>query len=430
MSPRGPLAGYLLTLAAPYLMLVVVRALWRMLALWHGPVEAGLNALLPDVLTLVQVLPSVPNYLLEVLLGQAPVNGLPDFVLTLAQLWLLVRAALHLARHFFPAQMGDLPLIGGGNGTGELDGARLGRPWWTLVARMAFWTLVTVSALIGLIGGLFTGQYAGQVLLNAGGWPLWISIGLAALGVLWGQRFNNSAKDVVARHLGATLLPEDHPLTQRVHALADRLALPRPAVGYMMEPNAFAVGSTPQDAVVVLGVPLVRNMKADELDAVIGHELGHIISNDMRQMQFAVGYQKFFGDLFSFAAIIGTQTAASATKSRSSAMLTQSLGDSLKDLGGVVIFLAGELTCKKLSRDREYYADAVGAGLSTPDAMARALDRITAITAGQTANENRYAYLMFDGGKRRFRPFDTHPSTEDRKKALSAGTYTARLPRK
>jgi heat shock protein HtpX len=171
-------------------------------------------------------------------------------------------------------------------------------------------------------------------------------------------------------------------------------------------------------------------MKADELDAVIGHELGHIISNDMRQMQFAVGYQKFFGDLFSFAAIIGTQTAASATKSRSSAMLTQSLGDSLKDLGGVVIFLAGELTCKKLSRDREYYADAVGAGLSTPDAMARALDRITAITAGQTANENRYAYLMFDGGKRRFRPFDTHPSTEDRKKALSAGTYTARLPRK
>ncbi len=96
----------------------------------------------------------------------------------------------------------------------------------------------------------------------------------------------------------------------------------------------------------------------------------------------------------------------------------------------MLIFLAGELTCKKLSRDREYYADAVGAGLTSPDAMARALDRVAAIAAGQTPAENRYAYLMFGGGKPRFRPFDTHPSTEDRKKALSAGTYTARLPRK
>lgn len=430
MPPRGPLAGYLLTLAGPYVVLVILRAFWLVFAVWVPLNDAIVATLLPNVPQLLMVLPELPAYLFALATGQAIVNGLPEFVLSIAQLWLWSRAALQVARHFFPAQMAAIPLIGGSQGTGELDGQRLRRPWWTLVARMAFWTLVTVSMLIGVVGGLFQREYAGQVLATAGGWPMWISFSLAALGVCWGQRFNSSVREVVAGHVGATFLPEDHPLTRRVHTLADRLTLPRPAVAYMMQTNAFAVGSTPKDAAVVLGVPLIRNMKADELDAVIGHELGHIASNDMRQMQFAVGYQKFFGDLFSLAAIFGTQAAASATKSRSSALLAETLGDSVKELGGVLIFLAGELTCKKLSRDREYHADAVGAGLTSPDAMARALDRVAAIATGQTPAENRYAYLMFGGGKPRFRPFDTHPSTEDRKKALSAGTYTARLPRK
>ena len=94
---------------------------------------------------------------------------------------------------------------------------------------------------------------------------------------------------------GVSYLAADHPLSQRVAALAKKVGLPAPSVGVVNVINAFAMGSSSSDAAVVLGLPLIQSFSDEELDAVIGHELGHIVSNDMLRMQFAEGFQSMLG---------------------------------------------------------------------------------------------------------------------------------------
>lgn len=48
------------------------------------------------------------------------------------------------------------------------------------------------------------------------------------------------------------------------------------------EMNAFAAGFDPkQDAVVAATEGIIKRLEPDELKAVIGHEIGHIVHGDM-----------------------------------------------------------------------------------------------------------------------------------------------------
>lgn len=420
-------ADELRRLGVTYAIVTVLRMIWGALL---APVYGALAYILPNPLGLFGVFDWLRE-LFGALLGRWGVNGLVDYPLLVSQTVLIVLVARTLLFALRPDVAAKLPTLSrrSMDGTGDIDGGGLRRPWWIVPAYMAFGTFYTVSflfALIGMLGG--RGLYGG---LSAGGpWPLWLALALMALGLLWGHRFNRSARGTVAAMFGVTPLADDHWLTQRVHKLAARLDLPPPAVGVVGEVNAFAVGSNPKDAMVVLGAPLVKQLTAEQLDAVIGHELGHVVSSDMRQMQYAVGYQRMFSDLFAVIASFTTQLAGAFTKTRTGAVLAQSPGDLGQELGGAVLFVGGELLSKGLSRRREFHADAIGAGLTSPEAMAGALDRIAEIRTNPTPAENRYAYLMFRGGEGRFRPFATHPSMQQRKQALATRAYVRRLPRK
>ena len=193
--------------------------------------------------------------------------------------------------------------------------------------------------------------------------------------------------------------------------------------------NAFAMGASVKDAAVVIGAPLAKSLSPDELDAVIGHELGHIVSGDMRQMQLAEGYQTLFGNLFNIIGTISTAVAVNATKTRSSAQAASAFGQLFTLLGRRIIFFASELLVKGLSRSREYYADAIGAGLTSPSAMANALRKLESLPATPTPAESQYGYLMFKGF-RLGHPFATHPTVASRIKALEDGTFLRQLPRR
>jgi Zn-dependent protease with chaperone function len=60
------------------------------------------------------------------------------------------------------------------------------------------------------------------------------------------------------------------------------------------------------------------------------------------------------------------------------------LGHMLGDLGRVTVFLGSELLVMRMSRSREFYADAIGAALSSPDAMGRALQRLHGLAPTRT----------------------------------------------
>ncbi|TBD04563.1 DUF4189 domain-containing protein [Rhizobium leguminosarum] len=264
-------------------------------------------------------------------------------------------------------------------------------------------------------------------LLYDGPIPIAVGAVLSVLGLLFGGRYVARAASDVNTSFGVTPLDEGHWLTQRVHALADALKLPRPAVGMTNVINAFAMGADQKSAMVVIGKPLLDYEK-DELDAIIGHELGHILHNDVARMQFAEGFQRMLVNVVNLLTIVGAVLAATATKSSKRSNAEAQLNVQLTKLVGAAarqtLFVGTELVTKGISRNREFHADAVGAHVTSPDAMGRALKRIHGVVEKPTAQERHYGYLMFRGA--RFgRLFSTHPTLNARLAALKVGQVAA-----
>src|SRR5262249_16714432 len=70
------------------------------------------------------------------------------------------------------------------------------------------------------------------------------------------------------------------PLTRR---LCDRMGLPMPKLWLIPEgaPNAFATRRNPSHSSVAVTVGLLELMNDREVEAVIGHELGHVLHRDI-----------------------------------------------------------------------------------------------------------------------------------------------------
>ncbi|WP_342154320.1 M48 family metalloprotease [Methylorubrum sp. SB2] len=318
-----------------------------------------------------------------------------------------------------------------------LSGAKLSRASWSTPIWMTLWLVVLAYAVSYIIAG-YMGQPnswcrrcaptpAWNVLRDQIGLltPLWWGLGVSAFGMAIGLSAMVAAEERTQKALNFRFLDNDHTLTRRVHTLAARLDLPPPRVGIMNAANAFAVGTDRRSAAVILGVPLINSLRTDELDAVIGHELGHIASGDMRGMVFAEGYQSMFGAFFATIGIIIQILLSVALKSGHAGGGTAPLVNAFTTLGRVLFGFVGEVLTKGLSRKREFYADAIGAAVTSPDAMTRVLQRLEGLPVKATPAENKYAYLMFKG--RGGDLFSTHPSTADRIAALQSGAYLTRM---
>jgi Zn-dependent protease with chaperone function len=249
-------------------------------------------------------------------------------------------------------------------------------------------------------------------------YPMLVGLALSVLGLMFGGRYIARASGDVSTSFGVVPVADDHWLAVRVHGFADQLKLPRPAVGITSVMNAFAMGARQKSSMVVIGKPLFEFEK-DELDAIIGHELGHILHKDIALMQFAEGFQRMLVGVVNILTVFGMFFAASASRKRANARLNAHLAWGTGVVVRKTVFVASELVTKGISRNREFHADAVGAHLTSTDAMAGALRRVHDVTAKPTAQEHHYGYLMF----RRAgfgNLFSTHPTLQARLKALDA----------
>lgn len=415
-----------------YAWVSALRVLWRWLL--TGDLSAALIGLLPNPSTIYAGFSRGFSAWFGWGGVGASIGPMVNSLLGLMQLGLVVGLALWAVEHFRPDLAAKAPFLFGHKKEedGALDAARLRRPWWMMPVLLTFSVIVTLYVISGwFVMSSASGYRAPHNLLAAmaqiGSVPLYIGLVLGALGLIWGYRFNASAAATIGGMFNIRELSNDHPLTLRVHALAKKLELPPPKVAVTEAVNAFAVGTSIKQAMVVIGAPLVRNLNLEELDAVIGHELGHIISGDMRQMQFAEGYQRMFGDVFYGLGQFVGHVGAAMAQQRSTAALGRMAADLFSLLGRAILNLGGEVAVKGLSRSREYYADAIGAALTSPAAMAGALEKLQKIPSEPTAGETEYAYLMFKGGSLRW-IFSTHPETEKRKQALEKRTHLRLLP--
>ncbi|MCI3950401.1 MAG: Heat shock protein Metallo peptidase family, partial [Acidimicrobiales bacterium] len=134
-------------------------------------------------------------------------------------------------------------------------------------------------------------------------------------------------------------------------------------------PNAFATGRSPDRAVVCVTTGILRTLDAEELEAVLAHELSHVAHRDVLVMTIA-----------SSAGI------AAGMLTRGAQFGGLGRGRSNGGGGGVLIALAISLAVyaisfmllRLLSRYRELCADRSGAYLTMkPQALASALTKIS-----------------------------------------------------
>ena len=187
------------------------------------------------------------------------------------------------------------------------------------------------------------------------------------------------------------------------------------------QPNAFATGRNPENAVICVTTGLLDKLDYYELEGVVAHELRHIKNYDIRLscvVSVMVGFIVMLSDLFTRILFFG------GAKDNDS----DSKGNGILMLIGLVFLIIspifGSLMQLALSRKREFLADATAVQFTrNPDGLISALEKLEAdsneLKTANKATANMYIVNPFkkDRKKRSTNIWSTHPSTEDRIKA-------------
>jgi heat shock protein HtpX len=158
-------------------------------------------------------------------------------------------------------------------------------------------------------------------------------------------------------------------MIDRLCALAD---MPKPRVGIsdMAVANAFATGRSPDRAVVCVTTGILQTLDAEELEAVLAHELSHVAHRDVLVMTVASSAGIAAGLLMRF-----TQFGGMRRSSNNNGALPAVL---VAILVSLVVYAVSFLLLRLLSRYRELCADRSGAYLTMkPAALATALQKIS-----------------------------------------------------
>lgn len=221
--------------------------------------------------------------------------------------------------------------------------------------------------------------------------------------------------------------PAEKQLLNIVEEIALASALPMPAV-YVLpvnEINAFAAGTTPQNAAVAISAGALNKLNRDEIQGVIAHEFGHIYNGDMKiSMRLAAMVMGFFFIIYIAMRIL--QFSGLSGRSRSS---DQKGGNPIAIaalilmVAGAFTWLAGSILKACVSREREYLADACSVQFTrNPEGIANALRKIGKDNTHDMPREGAaYSHLYFREGINSI--FATHPPLEKRIAAIEGKEY-------
>jgi len=133
-------------------------------------------------------------------------------------------------------------------------------------------------------------------LIAAGAGAVTIAIVAAALFAV--QLFS-SDKIALYSMRAQEVTPQQAP---QLHAIVERLCIqanlpkPRVAIADTAMPNAFAVGRSPKTATVCATTGILNLLEPAELEAVLGHEITHVLNRDVVVMTVA----SFFASIAAF----------------------------------------------------------------------------------------------------------------------------------
>ena len=283
------------------------------------------------------------------------------------------------------------------------------------------------TILLAAMGGLIVGVAS----LLGGGSSGAVMIGLFLALVMVGGSYWFSDKLALASARAQVITEADHPeFYGMVRDLSQRAGMPMPrvAVSPSEQPNAFATGRGPNNAVVCATRGLLQSLSRDEVEGVMAHELMHVRNRDI-----LIG---------SVAAAVATAISSIAQMAMFATMFAGSRDDEDRAnplavlLVSLLAPLAASLIQMAISRSREFEADRGAAELlGTGEPLARALENIEVLAARmpmQVSPAQAQAYIhnplaemhaRRGSGVNVSRLFSTHPATEERIRRLREMTF-------
>jgi len=204
-------------------------------------------------------------------------------------------------------------------------------------------------------------------------------------------------------------------LLETVKRLADEAGIAMPEVGIFPShsPNAFATGWNRNDALVAVSVGLLENMTADEVEAVLGHEIAHVANGDMVTLSLIQGVVNTF--VFFLSRVIGHFVDRVLLGNREG----YGVGYFVASLAAEFILgILAMMIVAWFSRWREFRADAGGAALAGRQKMIAALRRLQQAHTEPLPDEMAAFGIA---GKGLHELFASHPPLEKRIEALQQG---------
>lgn len=207
--------------------------------------------------------------------------------------------------------------------------------------------------------------------------------------------------------------------TVRRHARQAGIGMPEVAIYDAPEINAFATGMKRDDALVAVSAGLLRQMNADEAEAVIGHEVAHIQNGDMVTLALIQGVLNTFVIVLS--RVVGMFVDKVIFKNE------RGYGPGFwitMIFAQVVLGILASMIVQWFSRQREYRADLGGATFAGREKMVAALEKLKRNSEPSTLPEQVEAFgisgRMGSGLKQLLM---SHPPLDDRIAALREKRY-------
>jgi heat shock protein HtpX len=221
------------------------------------------------------------------------------------------------------------------------------------------------------------------------------------------------------RAMGVVVI--EHPQNQTEKWLLDIVArqakhagigMPEVGIFESPEPNAFATGANRDNALVAVSTGLLHAMNADEVEAVVGHEISHVANGDMITMALMQGVVNTF--VYFFATIIGHFVDKVLLKNEESGYgwayyVTQMVAQ-------IALGILASMLVMWFSRYREFRADAGGANLAGREKMIAALQALQRAHEPAELPGQLAAFGISGSGSMKL--FMSHPPLEERIAAL------------
>lgn len=232
-------------------------------------------------------------------------------------------------------------------------------------------------------------------------------------------------------------------LLQTIRNYAGKLNIvtPQLAIYISSDMNAFATGSRQNDSLIAISSGLLKKMHRESIEAVIAHEINHIVSGDMITMTLIQGIVSTFVIFISRNLANFIYYWISWTHDEEYEKFVHD-NDCNNNVDSSWIYMIVSLVLELFfsgiasiivfwfSRYREFYADAGAAKLVGCDKMISALQTLKCDCKCEVTNNSSIATLFINNvaynRKSVFLLYDlfsSHPSLDNRIQALKSGLY-------